>query len=354
MLVGCSASPGGTTEETPVDSGPGAGKHDASGPGVHPGGDDASTTVDGSGPPPDGPDATVTDTGSPQGAHNPPDAGYVDRGANPSTVLIRVANGCPVHLWINAAAKESTLSPDYVDLAPGGIQDYDAPFTWTSGRVNAFLTAPDSSGNEQGESDKVEVNISSAGGSASLNTDITYVDWIAIPSRIEAFGSGSDCTTVGCDATYAHVLDGCPASLFSGGHECLSAGYYCLTTPNKSDPYCHALDAQVTSCAQQYGDCAGATGSSTTEVYSCSGSFFGNNPQYCAAINRGVLASPGASTPASAFYQNPPFNTYAKWVHETCPGIYAFPYDDFGSSNQSSDHTCTGATQLSVTFCPKG
>ena len=35
-------------------------------------------------------------------------------------------------------------------------------------------------------------------------------------------------------------------------------------------------------------------------------------------------------------------------------GIYAFPYDDYGASNQSSDHTCAGATQLDITFCPRG
>jgi hypothetical protein len=60
------------------------------------------------------------------------------------------------------------------------------------------------------------------------------------------------------------------------------------------------------------------------------------------------------ATPPSAFYQSPPFNTYAQWVHAKCPGIDAFPYDDYGSTNQSSDHTCSGATQLNVTFCPRG
>ena len=29
-----------------------------------------------------------------------------------------------------------------------------------------------------------------------------------------------------------------------------------------------------------------------------------------------------SSTP----YQKAPFNTYAKWVHDTCPGVYAFAY----------------------------
>ncbi len=60
------------------------------------------------------------------------------------------------------------------------------------------------------------------------------------------------------------------------------------------------------------------------------------------------------AAPASSLYLSPPYNPYAQWVHQRCPGIYAFPYDDYGASNQSSDHTCTGATQLDVTFCPRG
>jgi hypothetical protein len=266
-----------------------------------------------------------------------------------------VTNGCPLDLWIHATGNEATLQPDNVHLVQGASQTYQAPLTWTAARVYAYLDAPDSSGNPQGVNDKVEMNFYVTNGSEYVNTDITYVDWVAIPSQIQTFGTGSDCTTVGCQVPYANLLQGCPASLLSGsGRECLSAGYYCLTTAQAGDPYCHALDSQIAACASQYADCAGAAGSTTTQVYSCSGAFFGGSPQYCAALNRNVLGAPGASTPPSAYYQTQPFNTYAQWVHQTCPGIYAFPYDDFGSSNQSSDHTCTGATQMTVTFCPKG
>ncbi len=256
-------------------------------------------------------------------------------------------------LWIHAQAKEATLTPDNVQLATGASQDYQAPLTWTAGRIYAYFQGPDANGNPQGQNDKVEASFYVTNGSEYLNTDITYVDWVALPSQIETLGTGSDCTTVSCPVAYANILDGCPSSLLSG-KECLSAGMYCLNAANQSDPFCHALDAQVPACASQYADCAQASGSSTAEVYSCSGSFFGGSPQYCAALNRGVLSAPTASTPATSFYQKPPFNTYAQWVHQLCPGIYAFPYDDFGPGGQSSDHTCTGATQMNVTFCPKG
>jgi hypothetical protein len=240
-----------------------------------------------------------------------------------------------------------------VQLVPGATQQYNAPLTWTAARVYAYLEAPDGNGDPQGQNDKIEMNFGSSGGVESLNTDVTYVDWLALPSRIQAIGTGSDCTTVGCEIPYSQVLNGCPPSLLTG-HECVSAGSYCLDPNNNGDPFCHLLDSQVPACASEYSDCASASGSTTAEVYSCSGSFFSQSPEYCAALNRGVLSQPGTSTPPSAFYSSPPFNQYAAWVHQTCPGIYAFPYDDYGSSDQSSDHTCSGATQLNLTFCPAG
>lgn len=277
-------------------------------------------------------------------------SGSSSGGGGPTVV---VTNGCPFDVWIHATAMEGTLTPDNAHLVQGASQTYGAPATWTSGRVYAYLDAPDNNGNPQGENDKVEVNFSTSNGSESMNTDITYVDWVALPSQIQATGTGSDCTTVGCEVPFASLFDGCPSSLLTT-HACLSAGYYCTTTTNPNDPFCHALDSQIAACASEYSDCAGASGSTTTDVYACSGTFFQSSPEYCAALNRNVLSAPGESTPASDFYQTAPFNTYAQWVHQLCPGIYAFPYDDYGSSNQSSDHTCDGATQLNVTFCPKG
>jgi hypothetical protein len=321
-----------------------AGSKDAS----HPGDGSAGGSHDAGHDTGTAPDAAHADASS-SSSGGPPDAGS----SGGSALVVNVTNGCPFDLWIHATAMEGTLQPDNARLTQGTSQSYDAPLTWTSGRVYGYLQAPDANGSPQGQNDKVEANFYVQGGSEYVNSDITYVDWVALPSQIETLGTGSDCTTVGCQVPYASLLDGCPAALASS-NACTSAGYYCLTTTDTNDPYCHALDSQITACASEYADCAGAAGSTTTEVYSCSGSFFGGNAEYCAALNRNVLSAPGAATPASDFYQTPPFNTYAQWVHEKCPGIYAFPYDDFGSSNQSSDHTCTGATQMNVTFCPKG
>jgi hypothetical protein len=93
-------------------------------------------------------------------------------------------------------------------------------------------------------------------------------------------------------------------------------------------------------------------------VYDCSSYFDSQGShtdgnKWCAALNRGMLAQPD-STDASQYYKTAPYNTYAKWVHETCPGIYAFPYDDYPSgAGQSGYRSCT-AQRLDVTFCPNG
>ena len=66
-----------------------------------------------------------------------------------------------------------------------------------------------------------------------------------------------------------------------------------------------------------------------------------------------MLSNPD-STDTSLYYKNGPFNAYAKWVHDTCPGIYAFPYDDYPSgAGESGFRSCT-ADRLDVTFCPGG
>ena len=271
-------------------------------------------------------------------------------------MAVHVTNSCPVDVWVHGVGSEGALQPDNAHLSPGAARDYNAPATWTAARIYAYLQAPDGSGNPQGQNDKVEMNFFQVNGVETINTDITYVDWLALPARIEAIGSGSDCTTVGCELPYSQILSGCP-------------GLAAERPPSacRREPTSPRSDAQRRSDVprpRRQGSqrappstpgCAGAAGSSTAQVYSLArAASSATSPQFCAALNRGVLASPGPNTPASSFYQSPPYNPYSAWVHGRCPGIYAFPYDDYGASNQSSDHTCGGATRLNITFCPQG
>jgi len=136
------------------------------------------------------------------------------------------------------------------------------------------------------------------------------------------------------------------------GKRCQAARTYCLGGNNDDKPYCHALDSQVQACTTKAG-CEGAAGNTTANAYACD-SFFGGSPKWCAAVNRGMLDDPD-NKDTTKYYQTAPFNTYSKWVHQVCPGIYAFAYDDYPpSAEESGFHACNGGKELEVTFCPAG
>ncbi|HEX3693889.1 MAG TPA: beta-1,3-glucanase family protein [Polyangia bacterium] len=282
------------------------------------------------------------------------DVYMVDRPTDAPGILIHVANGCPFDLWIHGEGTGAVLMPDAVQLKTGATQDYVAPEAWPSARVTAYLDAP-----LKDLADKVEMTLEKKLDLGELkkviNYNITYVDWLALPMEMLAFGTGDDCKQVGCYVPESQVLAGCPDGLLSG-KRCLSAGNFCADPTNQANAYCHMVDPKIAQCAQdaqKYPLCAGAAGSTTPQVFGCSGAFFSQSPKWCAALNRGMLEDPDNGD-ISLYYKNEPFNTYAKWVHGVCPGIYAFPYDDYGKTNESGFHSCTGGTQLNITFCPAG
>jgi hypothetical protein len=289
-----------------------------------------------------------TASGGHGGSSKPPYDAHRD--PNAPGILIHVENDCPFDLWIHGAGKGAVLDPDNKRLGTGESQDYTAPDEWSAARVTAYGAAPDAQGRPQQEFDKVEMTL----GKKIINYNITYVDWLGLPVEMLALGSGADCKSVGCYIPVDDVSKRCPDGLLSG-KKCRSAGSYCADGGNQSSAFCHALDAQIAKCAgdaQHYPECGGAAGATTGQVYGCAG-FFGGSPKWCAALNRGMLDAPDNGT-ISEYYTHPPFNTYSQWVHSVCPGIYAFPYDDYGKTNESGFHACGGGRQLNITFCPSG
>lgn len=260
----------------------------------------------------------------------------------PDTIEVGVRNNCPFPLWIHAEAVQGVLMPDYKQLNKGDLYWYDAPKLWESGRVTAYGDAE-----HKEELDKVELTLDKFG---VLNYNVTYVDWVTLPVEMFSRGEG-DCKEVGCYVPESEILSGCPDGLLEG-KRCQSARTYCYAGRNDDKPYCHALDSQVQACAAKPG-CEGAAGNNTANAYVCDG-FFKENPKWCAAVNRGTLDDPD-SKDNTTFYKKPPFNTYAKWVHETCPGIYGFAYDDYPPNAEASGfHACVKGRELEITFCPAG
>lgn len=75
----------------------------------------------------------------------------------------------------------------------------------------------------------------------------------------------------------------------------------------------------------------------------------GNNPEFCAAFNRGVAEDPADWHDAKKFYQKLPCNWYAKFFHEHAIDgkCYGFCYDDVA---EQSSFFSAKADQLTVTL----
>ena len=250
-------------------------------------------------------------------------------------VWVRVKNACAFPLWIHGEGNSAVLQPDDASLAPGASRDYVAPKEWTAARVTAFTDGP-----RQGEVEKAEMTLT--GG--VLNYNVTYVDWVGLPLAIQGVGGNCNAAqhTTGCYAKESAINAGCPEGFLREGKKCLSARTYCLNPVHQGEAYCHALDGAIASCA-------GCKKASTPEVYACSGAY-AEEPRMCAALNRGLTSDPDNAN-ASLYYKNGPYNTYSKWVHEVCPDIYAFSYDDWQS--HGGFRACSGS-ELRITFCPGG
>jgi len=263
-------------------------------------------------------------------------------------LLVRVMNNCPFPLWIHGQGHDggtgvNVLAPDDARLATGQSRDYDARQTFGSARVTAYRDGP-----RQNEIQFVEVHFANG----QLGYNISYVDYLGLPVEADA-----DCGTTACYARTDTVLAGCPAQL-TEGDRCRAPGGYCAA--HRGEPLCTALDdaaAHALSQAPCRDDLARwrASGHAsdpvgdTPSVYACS-DFWASSPNCCAMVNRGVV---DADDPfdACSFYRTDPHNEYARWVHDTCPGIYAFPYDDAGE--HGGFHQCA-TRELRITWCPGG
>jgi hypothetical protein len=333
-LAGCAADPTGDGPQ-----GPGSPHQDAGAPrdsGARPVSDgsvphDANAPAFDATTPPPPTDAGIGDSAVAPDAGSP----WSDLPPRNDGVWVRVRNGCPFPLWIHGAGSSGVLQPDDASLTTGASRDYVAPKEWSAARVTAFVDGP-----QKGELEKAEITI----GGGTLNYNVTYVDWVGLP--LEIVGVGGNCTaaqdTTGCYAKENQILTGCPESFLLQGKKCVSARSYCLDPANQGAAYCHALDSAIASCSA----CPAAT---TPEVYACSGPY-GQEPRMCAALNRGMTSDPDNAN-AALYYKSPPYNTYSKWVHQVCPNIYGFSYDDWQS--HGGFRSCSGG-ELRITFCPSG
>lgn len=292
----------------------------------------------------------------------PPPSGYVP---------VKVTNKCPFNLnvvltGVGDAALETDSAGNkiYRNLATGGTYTYSVPGNYPSGRVAAYKVLPSPSSPR--ELEKAEFTLGLSGTSQNIYYNLTYVDHLGLPMQIAATGSGSGCVQVQCNKSYSAITtaiaNACPDGLrytMGGNTVCLAPRSFCLDGEYASDSrrptVCTRLDSEIARCASLYpNDCKPGT-AKTAQVYACSAPFFDQSAKWCSALNRGMLDAPDSTNVAQYYNTGRPYNLYAKWIHDQCGAVYSFAYDDYPmAANQAGFYSCTGGTQLSVTFCPAG
>jgi hypothetical protein len=262
-----------------------------------------------------------------------------------TTVEVGVRNNCAFPIWVHGTTTLA-FTPDDQKLLKGDIVWYDAP-KQSGGHAEFYGTGP-----RVALLDAVNLNFLST--NDQLIYSIDYISAMGLPIEVISRGTGADCKRVGCYIPNAQIMTGCPAGLFDGTR-CLSAGTFCRNAANSGNALCKALDSQIAYCAANKTGCQGASGDTTAHAYDCSaGSFFGMNPKWCAALNRGTVDTPDSSD-ISLFYKTAPYNVYSKWIHGACPGIYAFAFDDYpAGAEESGEHACLTGKEIDITLCPAG
>jgi hypothetical protein len=267
---------------------------------------------------------------------HPVTTGWPEKPASCGPVCMRFRNFCPFPLWMHTG-----IAPDDQRIDTGESIDVPTPSNWVSKRANASKVGP---GGQVTEFVEMTIN-------PTLNYNVTYVDWFALP--VEMVGVGGSCSptqhSTGCYMPVAEALSGCPEPQLLSGDRCRSPGNFCGGGNN--DPLCHVLDSAITQCNQLGLGCPALGGNGTTgNAFGCSG-FYAGNPLLCAALNRGMATSQAAvnDSDRTHFYQNPPYSTYSEWLQCKCPRVYSFPYDDV--HQQGGFRACNG-DELRVTWCP--
>lgn len=285
-----------------------------------------------------------------------------------------VTNSHPTEkVYVRMGTSAQELEP--VTLGPGESYTYQVPIPWISGRI--FGCYQDPTGMTW-DGDSMHQVCGLVEGTVPARTrgtsfDISYVDYISIPAKFEVTGCKAGNPEITCDnyntpnrdpmvptnchTTALHTVEqlkDCPTKLT--GRSCINPRDFCADADNKDNAMCTKFADFITTCSEnpeKYPGCGEAKSLNTTNVYGCSG-FFGTaaGEGFCGAMNRGVFNLDSSKwTDAKQFYQNKPYNAFAKWTHQISGDIYAFPYDDV--NNQSGTIGCYESTGVIVTFYPQ-
>eukprot|EP01084_Bolivina_argentea_P272512 464011_1 len=192
--------------------------------------------------------------------------------------------------------------------------------------------------------------------------------YFALPVHMKPFNASKDCPYIKPigqgNIKVFDVIKQCP-TLFKHAPPfgtCVSPTALCHYKPNST--ICTGLYSIIAECVSD-GNCL--LPMSTLDYILCdSWCQQPNAEKWCAAINRGIyhhVKNGGTQNNTDIFYQNEPYNIFAKWLHYANSNMtnnndyqhqLAFGCDDYeGQTGHSYDGKCD-TNFLSVTFCPSG
>jgi hypothetical protein len=210
----------------------------------------------------------------------------------------------------------------------------------SSGRVYCYAGASNSKYN-----DFMEHTISST----TWNGNTTRVDGFVLPCAIRLhckdgydviLGEQYHMFTMSRDSLWKAYQEDVPVEFDTCARWDSDGTPYRIIAPGKGEG--------VFNTGQKYADYfsaylqqIGQTGTTTNQVFSCSGTPYGNNAALAGATNRHVAHLPQSQwNDPSLFYKEPPANFYAKFWHDhSFQGkAYGFAYDDAASQAAYASH----------------
>jgi hypothetical protein len=263
---------------------------------------------------------------------------------NPTGLIFRFMNNCPMALWVQAAGVPNGV----VELQSKMWREYD--LAGINGRVSVYENAAPGAPGAYLIS-FIEMN---ARPNMALNYNISNVDWVGIPVEVNGIGTDRTCGVTACYTPLANMLDGCPAQLVDSTHHiCVAPKNYCANATHATEALCTALDQAAAAAIMNDPKCTAggslAQAGSGWKIYGCAG-FWGSSPYCCAKVTRGYGGTTTDNTQNCEYYKTPPYSTYSKYAQTVCPFVYSFAYDDY--NDQSGFHTCNRGTEMDITFCP--
>ena len=192
-----------------------------------------------------------------------------------------------------ASAARAPCSPTTRTCRPAPRATTTPRATWSAARIYAYLQAPDGARQPAGteRQGRDELLATPTASRPSTPTSPMSIGWRCRRASRPSARAATAPPSAARSPTRS-ILAGCPSSLLSG-HECISAGMHCLNPANARRSDVPRPRRQHRRLRLERRPAPARPARRPRRSTPARARFFGNSPQYCAALNRGVLGSPG-------------------------------------------------------------